>query len=167
MKRHVPRASISTTPSTCQQHSGRWATCPARPDPAVTQALAARVASGSTARVIRASERSNTMKMPDDVKSELFNVLTSLPKEVDGLKRAIVDGSFDGSTYDTSNGTRGACLVGTVCKMQMRRINRVFRADNGRDYTAKVTTPTGTFIVDADSALEQWVFFIYPENRGN
>jgi len=107
------------------------------------------------------------MKMPDDVKSELFNVLTSLPKEVDGLKRAIVDGSFDGSTYDTSNGTRGACLVGTVCKMQMRRINRVFRADNGRDYTAKVTTPTGTFIVDADSALEQWVFFIYPENRGN
>ena len=73
------------------------------------------------------------MKMPDDVKSELFNVLTSLPKEVDGLKRAIVDGSFDGSTYDTSNGTRGACLVGTVCKTQMRRINRVFVCNN-HDY---------------------------------
>jgi len=99
--------------------------------------------------------------MPGDVKAQLFAVLTALPLEVDALKKAIINETFDGTVYSNAN---GACLVGTVCKTNIKKIQRLMCSGEG-DHTILVTTPSGQFPVDANTELESYVMPIH-DRRG-
>ncbi len=93
----------------------------------------------------------NSDAMPEHAKKELFAVLNALPTEVPALKKALINGTFEGSVY--SDG-RNACLKGTVCKANIKKIMKFTEADQ----RVEVVTSTGRFIVDAGSPLEVYVF---------
>ncbi len=50
----------------------------------------------------------------DDIKKDFFDVLSSAKNEVAGLKKALIDGKVNGSTYTGEC----ACLVGTIANVK-------------------------------------------------
>ena len=78
----------------------------------------------------------------DEIKHDLWAVLTLQPREVLGLRQALIDGKVDGSTYD---GGGCHCLVGTIADVA------------GRDYKE-----LDRLKPDADRPTERWFLGIKP-----
>ncbi len=72
----------------------------------------------------------STLRRADltDIKQDLYKVLDSVPKEVKGLRQALLDGIIDGSTYKG----KCACLIGTIanlCNVNYRELHIIYDSD--------------------------------------
>ncbi|SEO78942.1 pentapeptide repeat-containing protein [Nitrosovibrio sp. Nv6] len=53
------------------------------------------------------------------IRDDLWSVLAAVPREVAGLRQALIDGRVDGSTYEGEC----ACLVGTIANIRQEKYN--------------------------------------------